>query len=93
MKPASSNARLRDFLLFGYAASGLAGLAPAGEKIIHEGVETGIVGWLEQMAELVNHNMLYAPLGQQQSVEGNADGAGFDIALAPTGFKGLEGYA
>ena len=71
----------------------MAGLAPAREIMIHEGVETGIVGWLEQMAKLVNHNMLYAPLWQQQSVEGDADGAGFDIALAPTGFKGLEGYA
>ena len=60
-----------------------AGLAPAGEVAVHEGVETGVVGGLEQVAELVDNDVLYSPLGEQEQVDGEGDGAGADVAGTP----------
>ena len=66
----------------------MAGLAPAGIKLGHEGVETLVVTGLQQVAELVDHYVLDAPVGQKQGVGGDAHLAGADIALAPTRLEG-----
>ena len=78
-------------LLSSELAGGLAGLAPAGIKLGHEGVETLVVAGLQQVAELVDYYVLDAPIGQKQGVGGDADLAGADIALAPTGLEGTIG--
>ena len=69
----------------------MAGLAPAGVKLGHKGVETGIVTGLQQVAELVDYYVLDAPIGQKQGVGGDADLAGADVALAPAGLEGSIG--
>ena len=43
------------------------------------------------MAELVSDHMLDTPLGEQQGVDRETDGMGFDVAHAPTGYHGLVG--
>ena len=63
-------------------------MAPAGIKLGHEGVETLVMAGLEEMAELVDHYVLDAPVGEQQGIGGDADLARADITLAPTGLEG-----
>ena len=69
----------------------LVGGAPIGIEPVHEGVETGTVAGLEEMAHLVDHNVFDAPLGQKEEIGGEADGAGADETMSPFGFKGFAG--
>ena len=66
-------------------------MAPAGIKLGHKGVETLVVAGLEEMAELVDHYVLDAPVGEQQGVGGDANLTGTDITLAPAGLEGTIG--
>ena len=53
-------------------SANLTGLAaclfPTGKIPVHQGVETGVVAWLQQMAQLVNDDMLHTPYGEQQQI-------------------------
>ena len=66
-------------------------MAPTGIKLGHEGVETLVMAGLKEVAELVDYYVLDAPVGEQQGVGGDADLAGADITLAPTGLEGTIG--
>jgi hypothetical protein len=36
-----------------------------GEELVHQLMETGIVAWFQEMAQLMNHYVLYTPFWQQ----------------------------
>ncbi len=65
------------------AASLGPGFAPSGIVMVHEGMKPGAVVWLQQMAELVDHDMLYAPFWKQQQVAAEANSLGLNIARPP----------
>ena len=46
-------------------------------------MEAGGVARLQQVAELVYHDVLHTPLGQQQQIGREADGTVLDITHAP----------
>ena len=64
---------------------------PTGEEPVHQGMETGVVAGLKQVAQFVDHNVLYAPFGQQQQVDGEADAAVLSAAPAPSRCHWLVG--
>ena len=66
-------------------------MAPAGIKLGHEGVETLVMAGLKEVAELVDHYVLDAPVRKQQGVGGDADLTSADITLAPAGLEGAIG--
>ena len=66
-------------------------MAPAGVVLGHEAMETGVVARLKEVAELVDHYVLDAPIGQKQGVGGDADLTSADITLAPAGLEGTIG--
>ena len=54
-----------------------------GEVAIHEGVKVGVVTGFDEVAELVDDDVLDAPLGQQQQIEREADTTLLDMADSP----------
>ena len=41
-----------------YLARLSAGFLPTGEELVHQCMETGIMAWLQQMAQFMNHHVL-----------------------------------
>ena len=64
-------------------------LAPAGEILVHERMEAGIVAGLQQVAQFMNHHVLCTPLRQQQQIDGEADAAVLHPAHAPARYHRL----
>lgn len=78
---------------FGFAeAAGLGTcFPPTGEVVVHDGIEGGAVIGHEQMGELMDDDVFYAPVGQQQEVERKGDSACAVVAGTPSGNGFAEG--
>ena len=60
------------------------GFLPTREELVHQCMKAGIMAWLQQMAQFMNHHVLDTPFRQQQQIGREADGLVPDIADTPT---------
>ena len=63
---------------------------PLGHELIHQRHEAGVVGWLQQVDHLMDHDVFEALAGFLGEVGVEADGAGVRVATAPLGFHALH---
>ena len=61
----------------------LSGFVPAGEVAVHDVVEGRAVVGHKQVGEFVYDDVLYAPVGQEQQIDGEGDAACAVVAAAP----------
>lgn len=66
--------------------------SPVWVEAVHEGVESSVVAGLEQVAELMDHDVLKAVARVVDKGGVNRDGAGFHVARPPARPHGTEAY-